>query len=275
MGLKTYVINLEKSTVRRQHMADQLAPYPFLDVEFLKAIDGRLLTEEERCARFDYARSKKLYGRTLNAGEVGCALSHRKVYQTLLDENRDYALVLEDDISIKRDLNTLDLASVDRILRTKRPRVLMLSGDYCFYRKRPFIRIYSAVGAYAYLINRAAARLILEKTHPCCVADEWLYYKRKGLQLYAAYPYMIDANINMDLLSSDVKQDTWGIDRSQMAIKEIILGGITGVIKKLFKRYDHFEYKVRVVGNKVVGRKLTPREKRRLKKQQQAKQFQP
>ena len=275
MGLKTYVINLEKSTVRRKHMVDQLAPYPFLDVEFLKAIDGRLLTEEERHTRFDYVRSKKLYGRTLNAGEVGCALSHRKVYQTLLNGDQEYALVLEDDISIKRDLNTLDLSKVDKILRTKRPRVLMLSGDYCFYRKRPYIRIYSAVGAYAYLINRAAARLILNKIHPCCVADEWLYYKRKGLQLYAVYPYMIDANIHMDILSSDVKQDTWGIDRSQMAIKEIILGGFTGIIKKLFKRYDHFEYKVRVVGNKVVGRKKTRRETRRLKKQQQAKRFQP
>lgn len=267
MGLKTYVINLEKSTIRRKYMEDLLSPYDFLDVEFVKAIDGRLLSEEERHARFDYARSKKLYGRTLNAGEVGCALSHRMTYQQLLNENLAYALVLEDDIAIQRDLGSLDLAGVDKILRTRRPRVLMLSGDYCFYRKKPMMRVYSAVGAYAYLINRAAAQLILKKTHPCCVADEWLYYKRKGLKLYAVYPYMIDANVNMEVLSSDVKQDTWGIDRSQMAIKEIIIGAITGIIKKTFKRYDHFEYKVRVVGNVIVARKKTKRELRRAKRQ--------
>ena len=78
---------------------------------------------------------------------------------------------------------------------------------------------------------------------------------------------MIDANVNMEVLSSDVKQDTWGIDRSQMAIKEIIIGAITGIIKKTFKRYDHFEYKVRVVGNVIVARKKTKRELRRAKRQ--------
>ena len=83
MLLKTYIINLEKSTVRKQYMQELLSPYQFLDVEFVKAIDGRLLSEEERALRFDYVRSKKVYGRTLNAGEVGCALSHRKVYERI------------------------------------------------------------------------------------------------------------------------------------------------------------------------------------------------
>ena len=255
MALKTYIINLEKSTIRKQYMQKLLEPYSFLDVEFIKAIDGRLLSEKERQTLFDYGKSRKLYGRTLNAGEVGCALSHRKVYERLLQENAPYALVVEDDISIQRDLNLIDFRKINTVLSSSRPRALMLSGDYCYYRKKPVIRIYSAVGAYAYIINKAAAKLILTKVHPCCVADDWLYYKRKGLQLFAIYPYMIDANVNMELLSSDVKQDTWGIDRSQMALKEVIIGAITGVTKKVFKHFDHFEYKVRVVGNVIVERK--------------------
>ena len=236
-------------------MEDLLSVYDFLEIVFLKAIDGRQLSDEELHLRFDYARSKKLYGRILNAGEVGCALSHRKVYEDLVSGDVPYALVLEDDIAVQRDLNLLDLSIIDKLLRSARPRVLMLSGDYCYYRKRPVIKIYSAVGAYAYIINKAAAKLILRKVHPCCVADDWLYYKRKGLRLYAVYPYMIDANVNMALLSSDVKQDTWGIDRSKMSLKEVIIGAMTGATKKLFKHFDHFEYKVRVVGNVIVERK--------------------
>ena len=88
MKLKTYVINLEKSTVRRQYMEKLLAPYSFLDVEFVKAIDGRLLSEEERRARFDFDGCRALYGRTVNAGEVGCALSHRKAYESLLQSGQ-------------------------------------------------------------------------------------------------------------------------------------------------------------------------------------------
>lgn len=265
MRLKTYVINLERSTARRQHMQALLAPYAFLDVEFVKAIDGRSLSEEELQTCFDHKKSKKLYGRTLNAGEVGCALSHRMVYERLLSDGFNYALVFEDDIDFKRDLNSIDWKEVDKVMRSSRPRALMLSGDFCFYRKMPLIRIYSAVGAYAYIINKAAAKLILRRTTPCCVADEWLYYKRKGVHLFALYPYVVDANLNMEQLSSDVKQDTWGIDRSQMALKEVIIGAITGTIKKLFKEYDHFEYKTRVVGNKIVGRRKTHREMRKEK----------
>ena len=245
-------------------MQDLLAVYDFLDVEFIKAIDGRVLSEEERSSRFDFKKSKKLYGRKLNAGEVGCALSHRMVYQRLLDDGLDYALVLEDDISIKRDFNSINWDEVDKVMRRNRPRALMLSGDFCFYRKRPLIKIYSAVGAYAYIINKAAARLILKRA-PCCVADDWLFHKRKGVRLFALYPYVVDANLNMELLSSDVKQDTWGIDRSQMSLKEVVIGAVTGTIKRLFKEYDHFEYKTRVVGNKIVGRRKTWRETRKEK----------
>lgn len=251
MRIKTYIVNLERSTVRKQYMEDLLLPYSFLDVEFVKAVDGRLLSDEERDSRFDYSGSMKVYGRTLNAGEVGCALSHRLVYEKVLSGKEPYALVLEDDIAIQRDLNLLPLDKIDKIMNSSRPRAFMLSGDYSFYRQRPVIRIYSAVGAYAYIINKAAAKRILSINPPCCVADDWMFYKRKGLRLFAVYPYMIDANLNMELLSSDVKQDTWGINRSKMSLKENILRAVTSFPVKIFKRYDHYEYKTFIYKNEI------------------------
>ena len=252
MALKTYVINLEKSTTRRKYMEDLLAPYAFLDVEFVKAIDGRLLSDEERHIRFDFDGSRSLYGRSVNAGEVGCALSHRKAYETLLQSEDPYALVLEDDITIIRDLQALDLTQIDGVLNVSEPRALMLSGDYWYYRKQPVTRLFSAVGAYAYLINRAAARKILSIIPPRCVADDWMFYKRKGVKLFAVHPYMVDANMNMDLLSSDVKQDNWSIDRSRMSLKENLVSYYTGFIKKAFKAFHHFERKVRIIDNVIV-----------------------
>ena len=182
MKLKTYIINLERSTVRKQYMSDLLSSYSFLDIEYIRAIDGRQLSEEERTSLFDYSKSKEVYGRFLNAGEVGCALSHRKVYEELLRGVESYALVLEDDIAIQRDLNYLPFMEIEKIMSTSRPRALMLSGDYSFYRRKPVIHIYSAVGAYAYIINRAAAKRILSIMPPCCVADDWMYYKRKRVK---------------------------------------------------------------------------------------------
>ena len=252
MALRTYIINLERSTLRKQYMQELLEPYTFLDVVFIKAIDGRLLSEEERKVRFNYAGSNDLYGREMNAGEVGCALSHRKAYKEFIDSNEPYALFLEDDISILRDLNQLDLSAIDSVLQVFQPKALMLSGDYSYYKKKPIVRLYSAVGAYAYILNRAAARRILSLDPPCCVADDWMFYKRKGIRLYAVCPYMVDANVKMDLLGSDVKQDSWSIDRSRMAFKEVVIGAITGFTKKIFKLFHHFEYKVRILDNQVV-----------------------
>lgn len=253
MKLKSYVINLEKSTVRKQYMQELLSGCEFLDLEFMKAIDGRLLSEEERRTAFDFSRCMSMYGKELNAGEIGCALSHRKAYAQLLQSDQPYALILEDDITIIRDLNALDLEQINRTMNDIRPRVLMLSGDYWYYAKREsVVRLFSAAGAYAYIINRAAAQRILSLTPPCCVADDWMYYKRKGLQLFAILPYMIDANMNMGLLGSDVKQDSWSLDRSRMSLKEIVIGAFTGIIKRLFKLLGHFEAKVRILNNEIV-----------------------
>ncbi len=252
MGLKTYIINLEKSTVRKQYMQELLSKYEFLDIEFLKAIDGRLLSEEERRMRFDFEKSIQIYGKDINAGEVGCALSHRKAYSELLKSETQYALVLEDDISIIRDLNTLDLVEIDKVLAVSEPRVLMLSGDYWFYKKKSIARLFTATGAYAYIINSAAAQKILDIEPPCCLADDWTYYKRKGLKLYAVNPYLVDANMKMDLLSSDVMQDSWTIDRSRMSKKEVVVGYSVGLLKRLFKTFHHFESKVRIIDNVIV-----------------------
>lgn len=233
-------------------MQDLLAKYSFLDISYVKAIDGRLLTAEKRESLFNYKGSKSLYGKKLNPGEVGCALSHRKAYEMLSSSTDAYALILEDDISIQRDLSSVDWIKVNQVLNNTEPRVLMLSGDYWYFRRKDIVRLYSAVGAYAYIINKAAARLILSEQPPRCVADDWTYYKRKGIKLYALYPYLIDANMNMGLLGSDVKQDQWSLDKSQMGIKEIILGAMTGICKRLLKFIHHFEAKVRIIDNNIV-----------------------
>ena len=144
------------------------------------------------------------------------------------------------------------MGATDKVLAVREPRVLMLSGDYWFYKKKSIARLFTATGAYAYIINRAAAQIIMDIEPPCCLADDWTYYKRKGLKLYAVNPYLVDANMKMDLLSSDVMQDSWTIDRSRMSKKEVVVGYAVGLLKRLFKAFHHFESKVRIIDNVIV-----------------------
>lgn len=250
--IKTFVINLEKAIVRRKYMEALLSEYNILDVEFLKAVDGRKLNDEKRKELFDDKKCQSLIGRLLSGGEVGCTLSHRKSYEALLNSDNQYALILEDDISIIRNLNEIEHYNIDNLLNVDVPIVLLLSGDYWFWHKREIVSVYDCIGTYAYIINRTAAKLILSYK-AATVADGWRYHISHGLKIKAIKPYMIDANLKMDLLSSDVDQYSWGICRSKMSISNIVTGYWHSVIKKILKKTGHFEKKTRVIDGKIVS----------------------
>ena len=244
MGLSTYIVNLEKSSARRQYMQQLLEPFRFLDVVFIKAVDGRQMSDIQRKAAFDYDASMKHYGRYMNEGEVGCALSHRLCYKALIDSDSPYAMVLEDDISVIRDWNTLPWEDIEKTLTNSRPRVLFLSGDYWRLSSKSITPVFDAVGAYAYIINRAAAEAILSIDKPFVVADDWLAYKRLGIKLFAIYPYAADANLVEELVS-DVRQDSWMTNHSLMSKLELARRAMPAMIKHIMKKAGLFESKYR------------------------------
>lgn len=84
-----FVISLATARLRRariQAHLDQLG----LAYDLVDAVDGRLLSEEERTALGGSQGA-------MPPGVIGCYLSHMKVYQTILDRNLPAALILEDD----------------------------------------------------------------------------------------------------------------------------------------------------------------------------------
>lgn len=256
-NIKTYIINLQSSTVRRKYMEQLLAPYTCLQVEFINAIDGRKMSAAEISASFNQGSCLRHNGRELNRGEIGCVLSHRKAYETLLKSENHYALVLEDDVSIIRDLNKLGQCDWKSILNTTKPTVLFLSGDYWYLRNSgSVVTCFDALGAYAYIINRSAAKLMLSIDKPYYVADDWTLFRELGLNLKAVKPYMIDANLNMDVLSSEVQQLQWGINREHMSVFELVKSIKNSAVRRLLKVFGRFESKRRVINGKVVTKEL-------------------
>ena len=69
--MKTYVVNLEQSVDRRAAMEKQLARFPQLEAEFVPAVDGRKMNEEEVLGAFDRERAKAYYGRDMCAATTG------------------------------------------------------------------------------------------------------------------------------------------------------------------------------------------------------------
>ncbi|MCY6319736.1 glycosyltransferase family 25 protein [Bacteroides uniformis] len=102
--MRTYIINLKRSVDRRIYMEGQCRKLPFLNVEYINAVDGRNMSPDERTAAFDEKEFEKRYSVKVRPGEIGCTLSHQKCYKKIVEEHLPYALILEDDISLSVDI---------------------------------------------------------------------------------------------------------------------------------------------------------------------------
>lgn len=246
--MKTFVINLERAKDRRQHMDNILSSIDVMEVEYISAVDGKELTDKEAQQLFDTELSYKRYGRHLSLAEISCSLSHHKCYKEIVRRNLECALVLEDDISIIGDINVL--ADAEKVLSTSQPMVLFLSGDYWYYNRISFnetsdvVSVFDAIGAYAYVINNAAARLMLNKNpRPSCVADHWAFYRSQGIKMKAICPYVVDANI--EGLESTIEQRKFGEIRSNMSVAMRLRAYWLGFRKRLLYVFGGYVSKKR------------------------------
>ncbi|MBY5994083.1 glycosyltransferase family 25 protein [Ferrimonas balearica] len=95
----TFVINLDRSTDRWQRIERNLAEFG-LDYQRVSAVEGATLSPQVLHQHYCPQLNQEQLHRTLTPGEIACYLSHRKVWQRILDEDLPCALVLEDDVQL-------------------------------------------------------------------------------------------------------------------------------------------------------------------------------
>lgn len=247
--MKTFIVNLQKDTKRKEYIINHLKPYSFLDKKIIKAVYGKSLSNQELEKHFDTATAFKRYGRNLNPGEIGCTLSHFKCYQELINSCEQHVLILEDDITVIRNLSVIN--SIITNMPINEPWVLFLSADYWYTSLKKIntdfslAKVYDAVGTYAYIINIDGAKLITKKNpKPSSVADNWSLYRRQGLKLYAIFPYLIDANI--ESFDSSIKQTCFGEIRKNMTWNMKFHAYLLSAVKKVLLKRGHFVSKIRI-----------------------------
>jgi GR25 family glycosyltransferase involved in LPS biosynthesis len=125
-----------------------------------------------------------LIGRLLTKGEVGCALAHRNAARRLVESDKKYSMIFEDDIRL---VSPPDLELLESELDTTAPRVIVLGAD-------PFVTIPNAreqekihignfakvidlitppTGTFAYAINRSAAQLLVNQGRKIDTTADW------------------------------------------------------------------------------------------------------
>lgn len=103
--LKTFLINLDRRPDRLDFIKKQLDDLGII-FERISAIDGNNCSDEQ-LQFFNRTKFSLECKRQLVPGEIGCALSHRLVWQQMVDNQIPYALILEDDIEIDSRLTAI------------------------------------------------------------------------------------------------------------------------------------------------------------------------
>lgn len=106
-----FVINLKKSTDRRKKM-ETISFNPIfkqIPFNFIDAVDGQIMNETNEpllnLVSIYNGWSEPFSGRTMTKGEVGCALSHYKIWKNIIENNLERVLILEDDLIINENCN--------------------------------------------------------------------------------------------------------------------------------------------------------------------------
>jgi glycosyl transferase family 25 len=111
MNFSSLVITLKRSTTRVEQVRRIIATCP-IPCESWDATDGSLLTDNEIANVYEPGLHFPRYPFELSRGEMGCFLSHRRIWQKMVDENIQRLVVLEDDVDFLPNFpKTLQFAS--------------------------------------------------------------------------------------------------------------------------------------------------------------------
>ena len=92
---KIYVINLKRRPDRKEALIKTL---PGLDLTFIEAVDGKLLSVEQLITEKKLNKSFLDPWGKVTMGVFACALSHKKAWEQALIDGVETALFLEDDV---------------------------------------------------------------------------------------------------------------------------------------------------------------------------------
>ena len=104
--LHIYIVSLQQDIEKRKAISETLESLG-LKFDFIDAVYGKELSEDVTSIIRDKSTGNiTSRGFSATPGEIGCTLSHLKVYQSILDNNIDWACILEDDAILDERFET-------------------------------------------------------------------------------------------------------------------------------------------------------------------------
>jgi len=101
---KIYIVNLKKDKNRRENIIREVEKQNLTNYEIIDAVDGNKLNQNEiNNSTFKNKKHLNPWNSKMSPSQIGCALSHIKVYEKFIKTEYEVALILEDDAIFLRD----------------------------------------------------------------------------------------------------------------------------------------------------------------------------
>lgn len=210
--MKFFIINLEKDIEKKEKISS-LCESLGLNYEIIKAVYGKELSKEDIEQNVaDEKEQKKYRKRPLWVGEIGCALSHKKCLEKMLNDGLDDVVIFEDDAifderlvgflkhkdKFPKDLELLLLGHHrqtygDDGFRIKSPYSLRFDLQIENYHIKRLVG--RGNGAYGYYITKNGAKRLLSHMQKIFLPFDLYTSNEKYINFYALFPTLVDFSI--------------------------------------------------------------------------------
>ncbi len=261
--MKSFVINLERRTDRKENVKKGFDSVNFNNYEFYKAVDGKELKGDEELYNL-------FYGNDFNwrKGVIGCGLSHYNLWKQLSEnENDEMYCIFEDDFIVRHDfLNNLN--SCEIFMQENEVDILML-GYHMFKNIRPRYPIYDSQapleiqdfqndlyigGFFGYILSKSGAQKLVEYIDRNGIKHgiDYLIKIDKNLIIKECRPHIIFSDwvdVNNSSVDSDIQKD---YDALHFDFPKYQIINLENTAYQYYQGLDSSGYDLRFVGKQSV-----------------------
>lgn len=197
--LSIFIVSLKSDLIRRNTIASFLTNNG-LDFNFIDAVYGKDLKDPE-LSLLPINTAESRLKRKLTPGEVGCTLSHLKVYSQLASSDHDWVCILEDDALLTSEFVNF-VKSFDKDKHKLLPdNLYLLGGQEGIFQSKYIAQsrftklevgdsfFHKTVGSHdhifrtcCYLMSKDMANNILSLSkRKFFVSDDWAYFIQLGI----------------------------------------------------------------------------------------------
>ena len=234
MQIPIFIINMASSIERWESTSHQLKLLGLESIRFDATI-GKSLTEQEVAQWYDKEKNKQSHHRDLTIGEIGCYVSHKRVWKKIVDEQIPYCLILEDDLSISDELPKV-LEQIEHLQGWELIK-LFDNRDIPFVKSQKLNNTFSIGnfrkvpnGCLGYLLSLEGARKLLTRKRFYRAVDlDIQFHSEVGLSVIGIRPYPISEH-------NDFESDIESVNKGRHSNHSTFLRNLKFRIKMHFER---------------------------------------